>query len=60
VEVMAKKASPFTGRWRITSMNACDEDFIDEEKEGYFEFNEKGGGQFHFGYVRRRAGAGPS
>ena len=31
---MAKKSNPFTGRWRITSMSAWDEDFIDEEEEG--------------------------
>lgn len=43
--------SPFTGRWRITSMDQWDQDYIDEEEEGYFEFNERGGGAFHFGYV---------
>ncbi len=43
--------SPFTGRWRIVSMSAWDEDFIDEEEEGFFEFDGKGGGEFHFGYV---------
>jgi hypothetical protein len=47
----AKPKSPFTGRWRIVSMSAWDEDYIDEEEEGYFEFDEKGGGEFHFGYV---------
>ncbi len=46
-----KPPSPFTGRWRIVSMSAWDEDFIDEEEEGYFEFDAKGGGEFHFGYV---------
>ena len=57
-----KPESPFTGRWRIVSMSAWDEDFIDEEEEGYFEFDDKGGGEFHFGYVhghmdcRRRHG----
>jgi hypothetical protein len=51
---MAKKAkapNPFTGRWRIVSMSAWDEEFIDEEEEGYFEFDQKEGGQFHFGYI---------
>jgi hypothetical protein len=24
---------------------------LDEEEEGYFEFDEKGWGSFHFGYV---------
>ena len=46
---MATKISPFTGRWRIISMSAWDEDFIDEE--GYFEFDQKNNGRFHFGYV---------
>jgi hypothetical protein len=46
-----KPPSPFTGRWRIVSMSAWDKTFIDEEEEGYFEFNGTGSGQFHFGYV---------
>jgi hypothetical protein len=48
---MAKKTNPFTGRWRIVSMSAWDQDFIDAEEEGYFEFDDQGGGEFHFGYV---------
>jgi hypothetical protein len=51
---MAKKAkapNPFTGRWRIVSMDVWDQDFVDEEEEGYFEFTDKGWGEFHFGYV---------
>jgi hypothetical protein len=32
-------------------MSAGDEDFIDEEDEGQFTFDEKRGGEFHFGYV---------
>lgn len=51
---MAKKPkppNPFTGRRRIVSMSAWDEEFIDEEEEGYFDFADKGTGQFHFGYV---------
>src|ERR1700722_2019299 len=47
----SKKESPFVGRWRIVSMSAWDEDFIDEEEEGFFEFDENGSGEFHFGYV---------
>jgi hypothetical protein len=46
-----KPKSAFAGRWRIVSMSAWDEAFIDEEEEGYFEFDQKGNGQFHFGYV---------
>jgi hypothetical protein len=51
---MAKKSkspSPFEGRWRIVSMSAWDQDYIDEEEEGFFEFDENGG-EFHFGYVQ--------
>ena len=51
---MAKKSqtkNPFMGRWRIVSMSEWDSDFIDAEEEGYFEFDAKNSGQFHFGYV---------
>ncbi len=51
---MAKKSStknPFAGRWRILSMSEWDSDFVDAEEEGYFEFDPKDSGQFHFGYV---------
>jgi hypothetical protein len=47
----SKPKSSFSGRWRIVSMSAWDEDYIDEEEEGFFEFDEKGSGDFHFGYV---------
>ncbi len=43
--------NPFAGRWRIISMSAWDDEFIDDEEEGYFEFDQKDSGQFHFGYV---------
>ncbi len=46
-----KQESPFVGRWRIVSMSGWEQDFVDEEEEGYFEFMEEGWGQFHFGYV---------
>ena len=49
---MAKKANPFTGRWRITSMSAWEDDFLDEEVEAYIEFNDRGWGGFHFGIVQ--------
>jgi hypothetical protein len=42
--------SPFAGRWRIVSMSAWNQDFIDKEEEGFFEFDEKRSGAFHFGY----------
>ena len=40
------------GRWRIVSMNAWDEDFLDEEVEAYIEFNDRAWGEFHFGNVQ--------
>ena len=43
--------NPFTGRWRIVSMSAWDQGVMDEEEEGYFEFEQKDSGHFHFGYV---------
>ena len=46
---MAKKSktpSPFEGRWRIVSMSAWDEDYIDAEEEGFFEFDDKESGEF--------------
>jgi hypothetical protein len=46
-----KPESPFTGRWRIVSMSAWGQDFVDEEEEGNVEFNGRGSGEFHFGYV---------
>ena len=43
---MAKKAkpNPFTGRWRIVSMSVWDQEFVDEEEEGYCEFDQKNNG----------------
>ena len=35
-----KPKSPFSGRWRIVSMSAWEQDFIDEEEEGYVEFTD--------------------
>jgi hypothetical protein len=46
-----KTKSPIRGRWHITSMSAWDVDFIDDEEEGYFEFDDDEYGEFHFGYV---------
>jgi hypothetical protein len=51
---MAKRSATknsFAGRWRILSMSEWESDFIDAEEEGYFEFDQKDSGQFHFGYV---------
>src|SRR5215211_71159 len=54
---MTKKAkpepkSPFTGRWRIVSMSAWEDDYLDEEVQAFFEFEETGRGSFQFGYIR--------
>jgi hypothetical protein len=52
---MAKKAKPkfpLEGRWRITWMEQWDQDFVDEEVEGYFEFGTNHSGSFQFGYVQ--------
>lgn len=50
---MATKAkSPLQGRWRITWMDQWDQDFVDEETEGYFEFGTNDSGSFQFGYVQ--------
>ncbi len=51
---MAKKAqpkNPFKGYWRIKSMSLWDQDFVDEEVEGHFEFGSNNMGSFQFGYV---------
>ena len=47
----SKPKSPFTGHWRITSMEMWDQDFVDEEVPGYIEFKPDGLGEFRFGYV---------
>lgn len=50
---MAEKTKQnFIGRWRITWMELWDQDFIDEEVEGFFEFGPKETGEFRFGYIR--------
>ena len=46
-----KAESPFVGRWHIESMEQWDEDFINAEVRGFIEFDEKGGGEFQFGYA---------
>jgi hypothetical protein len=51
---MAKKSKApnlFLGGWRIVSMSAWEDEYLDEEVQAYFEF-EEGGGSFQFGYVQ--------
>ncbi len=47
-----KTRNQFRGRWRITRMNQWEQDFADEEVEGFFEFGSDGFGEFQFGLVR--------
>jgi hypothetical protein len=52
---MSKKAkgeSPLVDRWRIRWMEQWDQEFVDAEVEGFFEFKSNGTGEFQFGYVR--------
>jgi hypothetical protein len=48
----ARPINPFVGRWRITHMDLWEQDFVDAEVEGYFEFDVENTGEFQFGYVR--------
>ena len=32
-------------------MSAWEDDYLDEEEPPYIEFDDRGGGEFHFGYV---------
>ncbi len=53
--MMAKKTkrpNPFTGRWRIVSMSAWDDEYLDEEVKAFIAFNDNGRGSFQFGYVQ--------
>jgi hypothetical protein len=36
------------------SISAWDKDFIDKKEAGHFEFDDRGWGEFHFGYVHGR------
>lgn len=49
---MAKAKTHLTGRWSIKSMSMWDDDYINEEVPGYFDFGKKNLGSFHFGYVQ--------
>jgi hypothetical protein len=47
-----KPASPISGRWRIVSMSAWEDDYLDEEVQAFFQFEEQGSGSFQFGYIQ--------
>ncbi len=52
---MAKKSkqkNEFEGRWRITWMDQWEQDYVDEEVEGFIEFDPQGLGSFQFGYMQ--------
>ena len=49
---MALKETQFLARYRFTSMEMWDQDFVDAEVPGFIEFKKNGLGEFHFGYVR--------
>lgn len=57
---MRQPHNPFKGRWRITWMEQWDQNFVDAEVDGYFEFDAKGVGSFQFGYVRGQIDYRPS
>jgi hypothetical protein len=48
----SKPKSPFLGRWRIVSMSAWEDEYVDVEVEAFIEFNDKGDGSFQIGYVQ--------
>lgn len=45
------KNNPYTGVWRITTMESWDQDYVDEEVPGHITIRENGTGHFQFGYV---------
>lgn len=55
---MAKDRSTMAGRCRITSMTEWDQDSIDAELPGYFNFAEDGLGDFQFRYVNASSTGG--
>ena len=47
----SNKQNPFLGLWRIVSMDQFEQDYVNAEDQAFIEFDESGGGEFHFGYV---------
>jgi hypothetical protein len=47
-----KKRNPYFGKWRITQMEMWDQEFVDMETEGHFNFEEDELGSFQFGLVQ--------
>jgi hypothetical protein len=48
----AKRRNALQGRWRIAWMGQWDQDYVDEDVEGFFEFGPGGQGDFQFGNVQ--------
>ncbi|MEK6236569.1 MAG: hypothetical protein N2C14_17820 [Planctomycetales bacterium] len=48
---MAKRKSSIQCRWRIVSMSAWDDEYLDEEGEAFIEFSDRNQGEFRFGYI---------
>lgn len=44
-------SSPFLGRWRIVSMSAWDQEFVDRDEPAFVKLSRGGRGEFHFGCV---------
>lgn len=49
---MSHQESAITGKYRITSMEMWDQEFVDADVPGFIEFSKNGLGKFQFGYVR--------
>jgi hypothetical protein len=49
--LMTAGRNPLIGRWRITSMELWDTDFIDMLEPGFIRFDAGGSGEFAFGAV---------
>jgi hypothetical protein len=47
-----KPPSPFSGRWRITSFDQLDQEFVDAEVEEFFDFGPDNFGSFQFSCVQ--------
>ena len=43
---------PFVGLWHITSMEVCDNDYVNMERQAFVEINSENLGSFQFGLVR--------
>ena len=47
----SRKDSSIPGLWHIISMDAWDEEYINEEVQAYLRFDSNQSGEFQFGYV---------